>query len=277
MQIINGRKLSEDILSELKEQVSALDFVPIFCDILVGEDMSSIQYVNLKKKKALDIGIAFHDASFPPNITTNELLLEIEKINNIPNMCGIIMQLPLPGHIDTKAVLGAINPNLDVDCLGDARSQAFYGGSEELVPPTALACMALLESLNIDLSSKKIAVLGNGKLVGRPVSQLLKNRNYSFTTLDRDSLNKLEVIKSAEVIISGIGQGKYVTGSMVAEGVIVIDAGTSEEGGSIVGDVDFESVKEKASYLTPVPGGVGPVTVAMLFRNVLKVAQKMLL
>lgn len=275
MQIIDGKKLRDKILEDVKKQIFDLHFIPVFCDVLVGTDPSSVQYVNLKKKMAIDLGIKFHDAVYDESITTNELLKEIEHINKIDNMCGIIVQLPLPKHIDTRQILDAIDPALDVDALGGKVSDGFYAGNEDLVPPTALSVLSLLDSLKINLNDKNIVVLGEGKLVGKPVAQLLKNRKLYFQILNSQSENKAEIIKNADVIISGIGKGKYLNGDMVKEGVIIIDAGTSEEEGSIVGDVDFESASSKASYITPVPGGVGPMTVAMLFMNVLKVAKKM--
>ena len=275
MTILDGKKISLEILDEIKKEVEQLSFVPVFCDILVGNDKASIQYVNLKKKKATELGINFYDAVFIETITTEELLVEIQKINNLPNMCGVIVQLPLPIHIDTREILNAISPELDVDALGKKVGENFYEGSEEMVPPTALACVALINSLNLDLQNKNIVVLGEGKLVGKPVAQMLKNRNLNFKILNSETKNNEEIIKSADIIISGIGKGKYLTGDMIKEGVIIIDAGTSEEGGSIVGDVDFESASGLASHITPVPGGVGPMTVAMLFSNVLKVAKKM--
>lgn len=275
MEIIDGKQISLAYLEKIKKEITQLNFAPVFCDILVGNDKASIQYVNLKKKKALELGILFHDAFFPESIGTDELLLEIEKINNIPNMCGVIVQLPLPTHIDTRKILDAISPKLDVDALGETVSQNFYAGNEDMVPPTALSVLALLDSLQINLNDKNIVILGEGKLVGKPVAQLLKNRNLNFKILNSHTENNEEIIKSADIIISGIGKGKYLIGDMVKDGVIIIDAGTSEEGGSIVGDIDFESVQYKASHITPVPGGVGPMTVAMLFSNVLKVAKKM--
>ena len=275
MQIINGKNLRDEILEDIKKQVLDLHFIPVFCDVLVGSDPSSVQYVNLKKKNAISLGIKFHDAIYDESITTEELLKEIQKINKVDNMCGIIVQLPLPSHIDARKVLDAIDPVLDVDALGEQVSLDFYSSNEDLVPPTALSVLALLDSLKINLSDKNIVVLGEGKLVGKPVAQLLKNRNLKFTVLNSASINKEEIIKNADIIVSGIGKGKYLTGDMVKDGVIIVDAGTSEEEGSIVGDVDFESMRSKASYITPVPGGVGPVTVAMLFMNVLKVAKEM--
>lgn len=272
MEIIDGRKISKEILEEVKTKIKGLDFKPVFCDILVGDDLASLKYVELKKKKALELGIDFYDANFPKSITTEELILEIEKINKIPNMCGIIVQLPLPNSIDTKKVLDSIDSKLDVDCLGEDLSNKFYTGDLFISPPTALACEALLESLNLDLSKKKILIIGEGKLVGKPMANILKTKGYTFNIINSKSENREELIKEADILITGVGKGNLINGDMVKEGVIIIDAGTSEEDSVLVGDVDFDSVSPKASYITPVPGGVGPVTVAMLFSNVLKVA-----
>ena len=273
MQTINGKKLSQDILAKVKNEVLLLPFVPVFCDVLVGADPASVQYVGIKSRKAESVGIKFHTASFSESITTQELISQIHILNKLENMCGIIIQLPLPEHINRKAVLDAIDPKLDVDCLGTVSGRKFYNNENTLGFPTALACMAVLDSLNLNLEGKKILVLGQGTLVGRPVTALLKFRGLAVDIVTRSTENKEELIKNADVIVSGLGQGKYLTGDMVKDGVVIIDAGTSEENGSIVGDVDFDSVVEKASFLTPTPGGVGPVTVAMLLSNVLKVAK----
>lgn len=273
MTIVDGKKLSLDILESIKRDVATLPFVPVFCDVLVGEDLASMQYVGIKNRKAESVGIKFHTANFPSTITTEELVEEIKVLNKIENMCGLIVQLPLPVHIDRRIVLDAIDPKLDVDCLSTVSSDKFYTNENALGFPTALACMAVLDSLNLDLADKTILVLGQGMLVGKPVTALLKFRGLTVNTISRDTENKEELIKNADVIISGLGQGKYITGDMVKDGVVIIDAGTSEENGSIIGDADMESVASKASYLTPTPGGVGPVTVAMLLSNVLKVAK----
>ncbi len=273
MKIIDGRKIRAEILEHVAKDVAELPFVPIFCDILVGEDGASEQYVRMKAKTAESVGIKFHSANFPANISTLDLVKEIKKINKIPNMCGIIVQLPLPLEIDRRKVLDAIDSNLDVDCLGAMASGSFYNGENKVGFPTAIACIAMLDSLNIDLASKKIVVLGQGELVGKPVAALLRFRGLMPYPVTRKTENKEQLIKEADVIISGIGHGKHITGDMVKEGVILIDAGTSESNNAIVGDVDQESVKEKAFALSPVPGGVGPVTVAMLLKNVLMVAK----
>ncbi len=271
--IIDGRKLQKEILAKVKSAVALLSFQPVFCDVLVGDDKVSAQYVAMKDKTAESIGIKFVNAVFNADIKTEDLVKEIEKLNKLENMCGIIVQLPLPKTIDTKKVLNAIDPSLDVDCLGSITSVQFYNQKTNLSSPAALACMVLLDSLKLNLENKKIVVLGQGDLVGRPVSALLRFRYLNYEVISSESLNKEEIIKNADVIISGIGKGKYIKGDMIKKGVVLIDAGTSESTNSIVGDVDFESVQGVASFVSPVPGGVGPVTIAMLFNNVLEVAK----
>ena len=275
MNIIDGKKIRSEILAKVKEGVASLSFQPVFCDVLVGDDPSSAQYVRMKAKTAESLGIKFHNANFPATITTEELIKEIKILNGLQNMCGIIVQLPLPQSLDRRAILDSIDSGLDVDCLGAIASEKFYNGEIALGFPTALACMELLDSTGVDLKGKKIAVLGQGDLVGKPVTALLKFRGLNPDIVRSKTENKEEIIKKADVIISGMGQGKYITGNMIKEGAILIDAGTSESDGSIVGDIDSESVKNVASFISPVPGGVGPVTVAMLLNNVLKVAKKL--
>jgi len=276
--IIDGRKLRNEILNSIKEEVSLLSFAPVFCDILVGEDPASIQYVKMKRDRAESVGIKFHSANFPATITTTELVEEIKKINQIPYMCGVIAQLPLPEHIDKTMVLNTIENRMDVDCLGVSASEEFYDNKSKTGFPTALACMALLDSVGVDLNTKRVVVMGQGLLVGKPVVALLRFRGIEPDIITRKTENKEELMKNADVIISGMGHGKYITGDMIKKGVILIDAGTSENtksGNTIVGDVDLESVKSVAGYVSPVPGGVGPVTVAMLLKNVLTVAKNL--
>lgn len=282
MIIIDGKKLRDEILAEVKREVALLPFTPVFCDVLVGDDPASAQYVDMKAKTAEKVGIHFHRANFPASISTEDLIKEIKILNKVENMCGIIVQLPLPESLDKQAVLDAIDSHLDVDCLGKVASEKFYQGMAVLSYPTALACMRLLDSLDLDLKSKKIVVLGQGTLVGKPVTALLRFRNLSPSIINSQTLDKEKLIKEADIIISGIGKGKYITGNMIKKGVVLIDAGTSEEGSSsigekksIVGDVDLESVKDVAGFVSPVPGGVGPVTVAMLLNNVLTVAKNL--
>ena len=273
MQIIDGRKLGKEILSRVKTEVAALSFQPVFCDVLVGDDPASVQYVQMKARNAEKVGIAFHSANFPASVTTEDLIREIKVLNTVKNMCGLIVQLPLPAHIDKKAVLDSIDPRIDVDCLGEKASEKFYTGSIARGYPTALAAMEVLDSLGVDLAGKNIVVLGQGMLVGKPVTAVLTFRGLHPIIVRSKTENKETLIKQADVIISGMGKGKFITGDMIKPGVVLIDAGTSESDSSIVGDVDIESVKDIAGYVSPVPGGVGPVTVAMLLKNVLTVAK----
>jgi len=272
--IIDGRKLRNNILVKVKKEVAKLNFQPIFCDVLVGEDPASKQYVEMKAKTAESVGIRFHYAHFPATISTEDLIKEIKKINNIKNMCGIIVQLPLPPSLDRIKVLDAIDPDLDVDCLGEAASAKFFSGKGEIGRPTAIACMKLLDSVLTDLKNKKITVLGQGELVGRPVTSILHFRGLKPDVAVRETKNQYELIKKADVIISGTGHGKLLTGDKIKKGVVIIDAGTSKFNGKIIGDVDWETADGVASYVSPVPGGVGPVTVAVLLENVLIVAKK---
>ncbi|MEI7709462.1 MAG: bifunctional 5,10-methylenetetrahydrofolate dehydrogenase/5,10-methenyltetrahydrofolate cyclohydrolase [bacterium] len=283
MEIIDGKKLRDQILLKVKEGVKALTFQPVFCDVLVGEDPASMQYVEMKARTAEMVGIHFHQAHFPASISTSDLIKEIQILNKMPNMCGIIVQLPLPVSIDKKAILDSIDSHLDVDCLGVAASEKFYNNYDnktDLGYPTALACMALLDFINYDFTHKVVVVLGQGDLVGKPVSTLLHGRNIMYIPVNSKTENKEYLLQTADVVISGIGKAKFITGNKIKLGAVLIDAGTSEDAGSplgdkknIVGDVDLESVRNIASYVSPVPGGVGPVTVAMLLNNVLKVAQ----
>jgi methylenetetrahydrofolate dehydrogenase (NADP+)/methenyltetrahydrofolate cyclohydrolase len=280
MILIDGKKIRDQILEKVKKEVSMLSFKPVFCDVLIGDDPASIQYVQMKARNAEMVGIHFHNANFPASISTEDLIKEIQILNKVSNMCGIIIQLPLPPHLDRQAVLNAIDSRLDVDCLGTIASEKFYSGSTSVGFPTALACMALLDSLNLDLKGKIIVVLGMGELVGKPTAELLHSRGLTYQPVRSSTVNKENFLLNADVIISGIGKGKYITGNMIKYGAVLIDAGTSEEGSSplgdrknIIGDVDLESVKNVASFVSPVPGGVGPVTVAMLLNNVLTVAK----
>lgn len=272
-QIIDGRKLRDEILSGIKKEIENLSFKPVFCDVLVGDDPASVQYVNMKKKTAFSVGVDFYDAHFSESITTEELVNEIKKINNIPNISGVIVQLPLPAHLNNKEILDAIDAHLDVDCLNSVSTENFYNNNNELVYPTALACVYILDSLNLDLSGKNIVVLGQGRLVGKPVAHILKERGLSVSCIDSKTENTDQIIKNADVIISAIGRGKFIKGDMLKDGVVIVDAGTSEEYGSIVGDIDDVSVSGIASFMTSTPGGVGPVTIAMLLKNILTVAK----
>lgn len=274
MHIIDGKKLRDELLLKIKEDVQKLPFSPVFSDVMVGEDKVSLSYVRIKEKFANLSGIKFRETMLSSSATTEEVIEQINNLNNVPFIGGVIVQLPLPDHIDTEKVLNSINVDLDVDCLSGESTLSFYNNNPIFSYPTALACVYILESLKLDLKDKSILVIGNGRLVGKPVSHLLKSKGLNVITIDSKTENKNDFIKEADVIITAIGKGKFLTGDMVKSGVVIIDAGTSEEDGGIVGDVDMDSMQDVASYITPCPGGVGPVTVAMLLSNVLESAKR---
>lgn len=275
MEIIDGKKIAQKILAELKEEVAALPFQPVFCDVLVGNNPVSAQYVRMKGKMAERIGMRFRKAEFPATITTKELTKEISSLNLEPYMSGLIVQLPLPTHIDKKTILNAIDPRIDVDCIGETNSNLFYSGKTYLKFPTAAAIMVILDSVGVELKGKKVLVIGRGELVGRPVSFLLRQKGLNVRLAHSSTGDLPALIKTADVIISATGRSRLIKGDMIKPGSIVIDAGTSEQNGSIVGDVDLASVEKVSGLISPVPGGVGPVTVAMLLKNVLIVAKNL--
>jgi methylenetetrahydrofolate dehydrogenase (NADP+)/methenyltetrahydrofolate cyclohydrolase len=272
--ILDGRKIAAEILEKVKADVSKLSFQPVFCDILVGSDPASAQYVKMKGAAAERVGIKFRNADYLASITTEQLISEIKKINQEPNMRGLIVQLPLPASLDKQQVLDAIDPKIDVDSTGKINTELFYQGKAYMEFPTAAAVMAILDSAKIDFAEKKIVVVGQGQLVGKPVSFLLKQRGLSAEIVTSKTPNGDGLIKQADVIISAVGKPKLISGDKIKPGCVIIDAGTSESQGGIVGDVDLESVRQEAAFVSPVPGGVGPVTVAMLLLNVLKAAKE---
>ncbi len=271
--ILDGKKIAVEILAKVKSEVAKLSFQPVFCDVLVGGDPASAQYVKMKGRMAEKLGIKFKNAHFPESISTENLVAEIKKINQEPNICGLIVQLPLPSAIDKQAVLDAIESKIDVDCTGKVNMDLFYTGHAYVINPTAGSVMELLDSAKVDLKDKKFLVIGHGQLVGKPVEFLLKARGFAVDVARSKTENILELMKNADVIISAVGKPKLISGDKIKAGSIIIDAGTAESEGGIAGDVDFESVKNIAGFISPVPGGVGPVTVAHLLNNVLKVAQ----
>lgn len=270
--LIDGRALAQNINQETKLGIAQLDYQPLLVDIMVGSDPASLSYVRIKQKKAESVGLKFELCSLSESVTTAGVLQAIEQISRDKNLRGLIVQLPLPAHLDTEAILNHISSLVDVDVLGKIAKEKFYLGQNKLVPPTAAAIMAILDSLKEDYEQIQFVVLGQGELVGKPVTHLLKQRNYKVDIVVSDTDNRAQLLANADCIISGVGKPGIITVDQVKSEAIIIDAGTSEASGSIIGDASGD-VANKVKYITPVPGGVGPVTVAMLLRNTLLMSQ----
>ena len=276
MTAFNGKELRSIILANLKCDVASLDFVPEFADIVIAGDAVSEKYAKIKSTYAEKIGLKSMDAFMDHHVTTEDVIVKIQELSKRPNMCGIIVQLPLPSHIGTKSVLEAIPIELDVDGISPLYEEMYYGIHNKELPlmPTVSAIMKIMSAYLDNIQNLVITLLGHGKLVGKPLAHLLTLLGYTVHIInkDTDAHTKSLFLAKADIVISAVGTPGIVIGDMVKDGVIVIDAGTSEEGGSIVGDV-HSSAYEKALMYTPSPGGVGPVTVACLMENVVHVAK----
>ncbi len=272
--IIDGKKIAAEILAELKEEISKLDFKPKLVDVFVGSDPVIESYVNIKAKRASEIGIDFEIRKYPESVTEELLVSDIKKINSEKNICGLIVQLPLPKHLNKQRVVNAIDPAIDVDMITSVSLGELFTGQQKIMPATASAILKMLESLEINLRGKHVLVVGAGDLVGKPVTFLLMQAGATVTVANQSTQDLASLCLSADIIISGTGVPGLINSSMVRAESIVIDAGTAESNSGISGDIDFAGVKEKVFALSPVPGGVGPVTVAMLLSNVLAIAKK---
>ena len=268
-QLIDGRLVSKKICENLSDEILFLSKKPCLAVIIVGEDPASRIYVNLKRKKAQELGIKSIVEQMPTATSQQELLNKIEQLNNDNEVNAILVQLPLPSHIDTKAVLEKIDPLKDVDCFHPYNMGRIATGTKPYVYPcTPKGIIRLLEYYNIQPQGKHAVVIGRSNIVGRPVAQMLLNENATVTICHSKTANLAEITKTADILISAVGQKNLVKPDMVKEGVVVIDVGMNRtDEGKLCGDVDFYGVESKASFITPVPGGVGPMTICSLMQN----------
>ena len=288
MTIIDGKKISEDILNdislEVNERVSRGGKSPHLAAILVGDDGPSETYVNSKIKACEKVGFKSSLFKYDDNISEEELLNEIENINNDNDIDGFIVQLPLPSSVNQETILSSVNPKKDIDGFHPINYGKMTLGIDSFIPATPHGILELIKRYKIDLNGKKCLVIGRSQIVGRPISILLSQSkefcNATVTLAHSKTLNINELTLDADVIISAIGTPEFLKADMVKEGAIIIDVGISrvkddesKNGYRIVGDVDFKNVSKKASYITPVPGGVGPMTIAMLLKNTLLACQ----
>ena len=242
--------------------------------IIVGDDPASKVYVNNKKKACEKLGITSYEYVLPESTTQEELMQTVKELNERADVNGILCQLPLPKHLDSNAVIDAIAPEKDVDCFSPTNVGLLNIGRGRISPCTPAGIMDMLEYKNISVSGKHCVVIGRSNIVGKPMSALLLAADATVTVCHSKTQNLKEITKTADVLIAAVGRPKFVTADMVKDGAVVIDVGIHRtESGKLCGDVDFDSVEPKASYITPVPGGVGPMTIARLMRNTVTAAK----
>ena len=270
MELLDGKKIKQEVLDELKEEVSKLTDKPNFVVIQVGDNEASNVYIKQKAKMAEYVGYGYQHMRYPLDITEKELLKEINKLNKDKNIHGILVQMPLPSHIDTNVIQNAVVPLKDVDGLSDLNAGKLFHGKDALYSCTPFGVMELLKRYNIDIEGKHAVVVGRSNLVGKPMGTMLTNAGATVTLCHSKTKDLKKYTQSADILVVTVGKPKFITSDMVSEGTTVIDVGISRLESGLCGDVDFENVKDKCNYITPVPGGVGPMTVAMLGANVLK-------
>lgn len=273
--ILDGKKLRDKIFEDLKAKLDKMAKKPTLAVILVGENPASQIYVRNKKKTAEKLGINSISIEYPSEITENELLEKIDELNDDENVTAILVQLPLPAHIDKNKVIDKILPQKDVDGLTPYNLGKLFSGEEPYVYPcTPKGILLLLDEYGIELDGKHVVVVGRSNLVGKPVAQLLLKRNATVTMCHSHTKNLANITKTADIVVSAVG--KNVIGEkMLKSNCVVVDVGIfKDENGKISGDVDFENVSKIAAYISPVPGGVGPMTIASLMLNTVELAGK---
>ncbi|SDL99769.1 bifunctional methylenetetrahydrofolate dehydrogenase/methenyltetrahydrofolate cyclohydrolase FolD [Halarsenatibacter silvermanii] len=276
VELIDGKQIASDIREELKGRVQELKEegrVPGISVVLVGDNPASQTYVNMKDKAAEEIGIYSDKKEVSDDISEQELLGIIDDLNNDDEIDGILVQLPLPDHIDEHKVIESIDPAKDVDGFHPVNTGRLFSGQQDKLrfdPCTPKGIIELIERQGIDIEGKDAVILGRSNIVGKPVAHLLIEKNATITICHSRTDDLAGKASSADILVAAVGRPEFVTEDMVKEGACVIDVGINRVDGELVGDVDFEAVKEKAGPITPVPGGVGPMTIAMLMHNTVK-------
>lgn len=268
---INGKLIQEEIKRELKTQVQSLKHKPTLAVICAGEHPAISQYVKKKQQFGNEIGVDVKVISLPSNVSSDEIVGVVKTYGQDEKISAMIVQLPLPSGIKTQEILDLIPAKKDVDILSSTARESFAKGSFPILPPTVAAIKEILQRNNVSLEKKSIAVMGQGQLVGAPTITWLKSEGVLPEVITKETQNTSEITSRADIIITGVGLPGVLTPNLIKGGAVLIDAGTSEDNGKIVGDIDPQC-QEKASLFTPVPGGVGPITVAMLFKNVFALA-----
>ena len=275
--IIDGKELAKKIRNDLKievEKIKQEGINPKFAVILVGEDKASKIYVKNKTKACIELGIEFEEILLEENIQMQELLKIIENLNNREDIHGILLQSPIPSHLDINEAFRTIKPEKDVDGFNPVNVGKLSLNQDCFVSCTPFGIIKMLENYNIEIEGKRAVVVGRSNIVGKPVSMCLLNKNATVTVCHSKTKDLKKHTLNSDIVICAVGKPKFLTEDMISEGTVVVDVGISRVDGKVVGDVDFENVKDKCSYISPVPGGVGPMTIAMVLENILNTAKK---
>ncbi len=275
--LIDGKVISAAVKERVKGEVAELSQKGIsvgLAVIIVGEDPASKIYVANKKKACETLGIVSEEYALPESTTEAQLLALIDELNNKKSINGILCQLPLPKHLDEKLIINSIAPEKDVDAFHPANVGRIMIGDYDFVPCTPAGIMEMLQYENIDVEGKTCVVIGRSNIVGKPMGMLLLHKNGTVTICHSRTKNLAEICRNADILVAAVGKANFVTADMVKEGAVVIDVGMNRVDGKLYGDVKFDEVEKKASAITPVPGGVGPMTIAMLMQNTLTAAKK---
>ncbi|WP_057911777.1 bifunctional methylenetetrahydrofolate dehydrogenase/methenyltetrahydrofolate cyclohydrolase FolD [Peribacillus muralis] len=279
-QIINGKEIAEAVRQEISKEVQQLrekNMVPGLAVILVGDNQASQTYVRNKEKACKDLGMHSVLIKKPAELSQEELMRSIDELNADDSIHGILVQLPLPGHISEKAIIEAISPEKDVDGFHPINIGRMMTGQDAFLPCTPYGVMVMLEHINYDLEGKHVVIVGRSNIVGKPAGQLFLNANATVTYCHSKTKDLAYYTKQADVVVAAVGKRDTITSDHIKEGAVVIDVGMNRnDEGKLCGDVSFDEVKHKASYITPVPKGVGPMTITMLMKNTVKSAQKAL-
>lgn len=278
MVLLDGKKVANNLKKEIMEKVNKLDVKPGLAVICIGENSASKLYVTLKHKICEEIGINIEEYFFDNHVQQNELIELIDRLNHEETIHGILVQSPVPYHINILELFEKIAPEKDIDGFNPINVGKLSQGLNELAPCTPLGVMHLFKEYGIELEGKNCVVIGRSNIVGRPMAQLLINANATVTVCHSKTRNLADITKQADILIVAVGKANFITADMIKDNAVIIDVGINRKDDSkeIVGDVDFESVKDKCSYITPVPGGVGPMTIIMLMENVVKACENII-
>ncbi|MDE6727128.1 MAG: bifunctional methylenetetrahydrofolate dehydrogenase/methenyltetrahydrofolate cyclohydrolase FolD [Oscillospiraceae bacterium] len=272
--IIDGKAISAAVKEQVRAEIERDGIKAGLAVVIVGDDPASRVYVNNKKKACELCGIQSFEYALPEETTQEQLLELVDTLNSDKNVNGILVQLPLPGHLDEKAVIERISPIKDVDAFHESNVGKIMIGNYAFLPCTPAGCMELIHSTGVEVAGKECVVIGRSNIVGKPMAMLLLHENGTVTICHSKTHDLAEVCRRADILIAAVGRPNFVTADMVKEGAVVIDVGINRlENGKLCGDVKFDEVSEKAGYITPVPGGVGPMTIAMLMKNTLTAAR----